>query len=121
MKEDDVLTFTAGFVTSLWSLELLLLLKSRPDHAWSQDQLVAELRGSETVVAETLADLRAARLVVASELGGWAYQPASGTLAAAMDDLERLYRIKPAAVIRTIASAPNRKLRILSDAFRIKE
>jgi biotin operon repressor len=121
MNEDDLLAFAAASMTSLWSLELLLLLKTGGDRTWSRDQLIAELRSSETVVSEALTNLRTAGLITPDETGDWRYRPASPELGTTIDALQQLYRMKPAAIIRAIATAPNPKLRLLSNAFRISE
>jgi hypothetical protein len=36
-------------------------------------------------------------------------------------DIERTYAVKPITLVKAIMSAPNQKLRMFSDAFRIKE
>jgi hypothetical protein len=38
-----------------------------------------------------------------------------------ISEAQSLYRAKPLAVINAIAAAPNEKLRIFADAFRLKD
>jgi predicted transcriptional regulator len=121
MTEDDVLTFAASSMSSLWSLELLLFLKKGAGQTRTPDELIRELRSSQTVVADVLVALRERGLVAESEPGRWRYQPATDRLDVVVDELEKLFAVKPAAVIRAIVTAPDRKLRLLSDAFKIKE
>jgi hypothetical protein len=121
ISEDAVLSFAAALFRSVWALELLLALRRGHDRAWAADELIRELRSSQVVIAEALNNLVVAGLVVEEEGGRFRYQggtPATEEMVAA---LEGLYAAKPTAVIREIVTTPNMKLKILSDAFRIKE
>jgi predicted transcriptional regulator len=119
LPEDVLLHFAASSITSVWALELLLLMKKAP-RAWRIDELIAQLRGSEAAIAEALQRLQSAGLVAEAE-GGHRYSPASPDKENFANDLEELYRVKPVAVVSAIAKAPNVKLQILSDAFRLKK
>jgi hypothetical protein len=121
MTEDDVLAFASATMSSLWTLELLLLMRGSRGRLWTVDDLIRELRSSNTAVSEGLAQLGHNGLVIASASGQWQYRPASEQIDGFARELEAIYRAKPATVIRAIVSAPNRKLQILSDAFKIKE
>ena len=46
---EDVLAFIRTTVKSVWSLELLLLLRRGAGRAWSADDLVREIRGSRAI------------------------------------------------------------------------
>jgi len=120
-SEDDALAFASAAIASLWALELLLFLKNRAGRAWSSDELVRELRSSETAIAEALGNLRGSGLVSEPSERQWQYRPPSDAVGEVVDILEGVYRTKPASVIRAIVTAPADKLRLLSDAFRIKE
>ena len=120
-SEDEVLAFAAASTGSVWAVELMLLLKRAAPRAWSKNALIRESRSSEGVVAEALKQLQAAGIVVADEAAGYRYQPVSEAIAALVEGLERIYLAKPAAVVRAIVTAPNRRLRIFSDAFKLKD
>lgn len=121
ISEDAVLGFAAALFKSVWALELLLTLRRRHDRAWIADELIRELRSSQVVIAEALNNLVAAGLVVEEEGGRYRYQAGTPAMDEMVDELEKLYATKPTAVIREIVTTPNTKLKILSDAFRIKE
>jgi hypothetical protein len=121
MTEEDVLAFVASSISSLWSLELLLFVKRGGDRAHTRDELIRDLRSSHTVVADVLVALRERRLVAENEPGRWRYQPSTAQLDEAVSALEQLYTVKPATVIKAIVASSDRKLRLLSDAFRITE
>ena len=121
ISEDAVLSFAAALFKSVWALELLLTLRRGHDRAWTADELIRELRSSQVVIAEALNNLVAAGLVVEEEGGRYRYQAGTPAMDEMVDELEKLYATKPTAVIREIVTTPNMKLKILSDAFRIKE
>ena len=121
ISEDTVLGFAASSFTSVWSLELLLVLKRDPDRSWEADELIRELRSSQVVVASALANLLGAGLVVEIEKERYQYQTSPARIEELVEALKVVYDTKPTAVVRAIVAAPNRKLKLLSDAFRFKE
>jgi hypothetical protein len=119
--EETVLNFAAATIRSIWAMELLFALKSDPERSWTSDELIRELRSSQMVVAEALNNLLTTGLVVEEEAGRYRYRPGSPSVDGLVTELQTLYASKPVAVIRAIVTSPNKKLQILSDAFRIKE
>jgi hypothetical protein len=119
--EQEVLTFSAASLNSVWTLELLLFLKRQAPKCWQADALIRELRSSQVVVSEGLANLQNAGLVIEEPESGYRYQAASPHLDEMVSELAGLYASRPTAVIRAIVNAPNRKLKMLSDAFKLKE
>jgi hypothetical protein len=121
VKEEDVLAFLSATVKSLWALELLLLMRRACGRARQMTALVTELRASTLVVQDALTGLIGAGLLAEDEAGFFRYRPVSETLDSFVAEAQVLYTSKPLAVINAIASAPNEKLRIFSDAFRLKD
>lgn len=119
--EEEVLAFAAASTGSVWSLELLLLLKRSAPARWTKAALIRESRSSEAVVVEALAQLQTAGIVVADEAGDYRYQPVSEHIGELIESLQQIYVTKPSAVVRAIVTAPNRRLRIFSDAFKLKD
>lgn len=87
---------------------------------WDQRTLIRELRSSEVVVAEGVANLLAAGLVVVNEAGKIRYAPAAPSLNELVDGIEHLYATKPVTVINEIVNSSSNSLRALSEAFRVK-
>lgn len=121
MPEDDVLAFVRTSIKSVWALELLLLLRRGRQRAWPAAELVRELRSSDAAVSEAAAGLRRAGFVAVNAGGMHRYQPASPALDDTAREIEALYAEKPTAVVKSITSAPNDKLRIFADAFKLKD
>jgi hypothetical protein len=121
VKEEDVLGFVSATIKSIWALELLLHMRDTRQQPWRAEELVRQLRASMLVVDEALRQLLHAGLLADDAAGLFCYQPASPQLASFVDETESLYRAKPLTVINAIASAPNEKLRIFADAFRLKD
>ena len=118
-KEEDVLNFAASSIASIWALELLLLVR-QDRRAWTSAELMRQLRGSDAVLTQCLHRLQNLGLII-EESGSYLYRPSSAEVDNLANELESLYRLKPVAVVSAIANAPQRKLQILSDAFRLKK
>ena len=121
LQEKEILAFVSAFVRSVWTLELLILMRRQAERSWRVDELVRELRASTKVVQQSLAALQAAGLVAQGEGDMFGFRPASAQMEAFAQGAEALYREKPVTVIGAIAMAPDEKLRIFSDAFKLKE
>ena len=122
MKEEATFLFIQDALKSVWALELLLLLHRDRERGWRSDQLVRELRGSEVVVSEALAGLRAAGLTAETASKTFKYGPSPGDeLDQQVNALAEIYATRPMAVIKAITGSPNEKLRIFSDAFKLRD
>jgi hypothetical protein len=120
LNEDEIYLFIQQSIGSVWALELLLLLRRTAPRVWSKDELVREIRGSDSIVQDALTRFSTLGLVAATD-GRHEYRPAGPELAGLVDEIARIYAAKPVSVIKAIMSAPNEKLRIFSDAFRLKD
>jgi DNA-binding MarR family transcriptional regulator len=118
--DPDFLKFVREAVRSVWGVELLLLLRRSEPRAWAPQELVKEMRASQAVVDEALARLEAAGLVTRTD-GAASFAPASAALADLTEKLEMSYREKPVRLINAIVSSEEDKLRMLADAFRLKD
>lgn len=121
VTEDQVFDFARETIKSVWALELLLLLHRDAGRAWSSEELVRELRSSDAVINPCLDGLKAAGLVVAEPEGRFRYAAANPHLDAIAGELARIYAVRPMAIAKAIMRAPNEKLRIFSDAFKLKD
>lgn len=102
-------------------LEVLLLMRRQPDRAWDARALTGELRSSPLVTSSSLAALIAAGLVIEESAGTYRYRPARNELRDIVDRLAAAYAEYPFAVTQAVLHAPNDKVRLFADAFRIKK
>lgn len=116
---DEILRFIASSFRSVWTLELLVVLKGEK-RAWSHEELVRTMRASDLVVTKGLDALEAAGLV--SNSGNKAqYMPVSEEVAALVDQAEALYAKRPDAVRRAIISTSAADAAAFADAFRLRK
>jgi hypothetical protein len=116
----DLAAFLQTTIKSVWALELLLLLRRHRDKRWGIEALIHELRASTAIVAAGLAALAAARIVEESDFC-FRYRPATPELDALAQRLEQAYAQFPVAVTNAILAAPDHKMHIFADAFRLKK
>jgi len=112
--------FIRGAFPSVWSLELLLLLRSEPGRAWSRAELVGQLRGSDPIVDQGAAALVAGGLVATEGGGTIRYAPATPEIERLVDETAKLYAKRPDAVRRTIVFGGNATLQAFSEAFKLR-
>ena len=118
-SNEEIAEFVRATFRSVWALELLILLRKNDERMLTVGEMVAALRGSELVVAQSLESLAAAGLILADPEGGARYAPASKKIAALVSDTERLYASSPNAVRRMIVAAANPGASAFADAFRL--
>lgn len=119
-SEDDVTAFIRASFRSVWSLEVLLLLK-RAARDWREEEIVDALRASHLIVAQSLDGLAAAGLITLDAQGQAAYLPASPGAARSVEAVEALYARKPDAVRRLIVGASAGGLAAFAEAFRLRK
>ena len=118
--DDDVTRFIESSFPSVWSLEVLLLLR-REGRGCSREQLVDALRASDLVITQALGSLVAGGLAAVDDNGLATYMPASKEISVLVDKVEDLYARRPDAVRRTIISGSISGLTAFVDAFRLRK
>lgn len=120
--KQELSSFIRSTFRSVWSLELLCLLRRNRDQAWTQDDLVRALRGSNLVVSHSVESLVAAGLVLVEEDGTVRYQPVSSEVDTLAGAAEELYARRPDAVRRIIVvPAPAPGVVGFADAFKLRK
>ncbi|MBA2918363.1 hypothetical protein GON01_05180 [Sphingomonas sp. MAH-20] len=121
MADDSAINrFMRSAFGSIWSLELLLLLRSKPEHCWTRQELNESLRASEQVLTKSTADLVAAGLVSVDAEGCAQYAPSSPALQETVDAVAAFYASRPAAVRRLIVGGTADSVVNFADAFRFR-
>ena len=117
--DESLLEFAASSFSSVWALELLLVLKGQP-RPWPRAELVTTLRASELVVTRALESLLAAGLV-SIDGDQAAYMPVNDRVAAKVDALEKLYAARPNSVRRAIVDSGRGGATAFADAFKLRK
>jgi hypothetical protein len=117
LSDPGFLGLVRQHIGSVWSLELLLLLRGRPGEGWRPDALVRELRASAPLIERCLAKLQESGLIVNHD-GAWRFAPASPELERFCEQLAIAYQTRPVALISMIA-APS-QVQDLANAFKFK-
>jgi len=118
---ETLLRFIQTSIKSVWAVEVLLLLRRDPARSWSAEDLTRELRSSLLIVADALMSFNKLGLVGEDAERLYRYQPATPELDDIVKELAKAYAEAPVAVTEVIFSAPDRKLRLFADAFRLKK
>ena len=119
-SNEELSRFIQSSFRSVWSLELLLLLK-REQRPWSREEIVTSLRGSDLIVSQGFDTLSAGGLILVDENGKATYGPASASLAKLVEEAEAYYARSPDAVRRLIIGASPSGLAAFADAFRLRK
>jgi len=118
----EVARFLAGCVRSLMALELLLLVRSKPDRERTAAELARELRSSEEWTELELRHLAACGLVTVSGPPlRYRYRKASDETEHAAAWLASSYPELRFSIIRTIYPPVSDPIRDFADAFRIRK
>lgn len=118
--EEPLAGFIRQWITSIWTLETLLLVERDRRRGWTTEQLTTELRSSRAAIVDAVERLRQAGLV-GSTGAIHTYQPISTGHEQLVSLLCAAYARTPVAVIKAILATPDAKLKNFTDAFRLKK
>jgi hypothetical protein len=121
VTDEQIVAFLRAHIRSVWALELMLLLARERGRTWHPNELVREMRSSSVAVAEALRNLQSAGLAAPDADNRYRYSPASAELDQLAREVEQAYATRPTAVVKAIVTAPDDKLRIFADAFKLKD
>lgn len=121
VTEEQVFAFARDTIGSVWALELLLVLQRDQQRTWDVDGLVLELRSSEAVIVPCLAKLKTAGLAIEQDDKTFRYEARTPALDHICRELARIYANRPMALAKAIMRAPNEKLSVFSNAFKLKD
>jgi UDP-N-acetylglucosamine enolpyruvyl transferase len=117
---DELTQFIRAHLGSVWALELMLKMMSRPDLVWTVEQLVRELRATDLLVSGLLARFERAGFVVSGGEDAWQWRPANPQLDQLSRQTAEAHAATPFAVVQVIAEAPAYSLQEFADAFRLR-
>jgi len=121
VTDEELLADLHRVIGSVCALEALMLLRREAPRALAKEEIVRELRSSDTAVGDALLGLQGTGLVARDAAPVYRYEPATPDLDRLCSRVEALYRARPLAVARAIMTAPKDKLQIFADSFRLKD
>ncbi len=118
----QVQRFITAHIDSLEKLEVLLLLRTRRERAWSAEAVSRELRITESSASKRLRDLDAGGLVVSDGASppSFRYDASRSEVEQDVAQLAEAYTERRVSVISFIFSRPLENVRGFADAFRLK-
>ncbi len=119
-SEQELASFIRSTFRSVWTLELMLHLKQHDSRSWSPAELVGNLRASDSIVANGLASLLAAGLIIVEEDGSARYRPVSADVEGLAEAAAALYAQRPDGVRRLIVDPAADGVSAFAEAFRLR-
>lgn len=121
VTEAELFSFARSSFRSVWSIELLVLLRRDAGKPWRIEELVREMRSSLRAVRKAVACLQRANLIAEVSTETYAYMPGTAALHELADSFQLLYGAKPSAVLGALFGNAHEKLQNFADAFKLKE
>lgn len=121
MSEEAALAFARESLRSIWSLELLGVLKARPDKQWALEELERELRATPQIVREAVQTLVRLGIAAGGNAESCHYAPRDAATDAIVGELLQLYALKPTSVMKAIYASPADRIQTFAEAFKIKD
>lgn len=117
---DRLQRFLSVNMTNVAQLELLLHVRSAPDHWWTPDAVAAPLTTRPAVAARDFSHLHERGLVERAQGEPPRYRYGPGELAPVVDEVADLYERRRRAVVDAIFAEPHDAVASLADAFRLR-
>ncbi|OYD82884.1 hypothetical protein [Azospirillum brasilense] len=121
MLSNDAYSLLRGSIKTVWTLEILLILRRDTERAWCPDDLIRESRSSTVIVQDALARLQKVGLLVVDADARFRYQVAAPILDRWVEEIATAYATRPAAVIQVLYSTPPGGIQDFADAFRLRK
>jgi hypothetical protein len=120
---EEVRRFLREHISSLFQLELLLLLYEKKAQGWCAEDANRELHSGPELVRRQLEDFHSRGLVSRSEDSEVTYQynPVTAELDHAVSAVAKVYKERRVSVTAFIYSSPVDNIRIFAEAFRIRK
>jgi hypothetical protein len=115
----DVRSFLHTVVQTTWGLEILLLMKASAPRLWTPAELNAEIRGSIPLIEDVLAIFEQGGIVKRTARG-FVFAPEQSSVNDTVEELACVHAQYPLAVVKEILRAPNEKIHMFVEAFRLK-
>ena len=116
----SVTQLLAQHIQSLEQLEVLLLLRSQPQRAWTVAEVFEVVRSSPASIAARLQKFTAEAFLI-EEKGAFRYAPKDQNVAAAVEQTATCYQTSRVRVIEAIFAPPTDPVQSFADAFKLRK
>lgn len=116
---DDALIFLQHSIKTVWTLEILLILRRDPGRAWNSDELIRESRSSTLILQEVLANLQQAGVIDTDGGHRIRYRSATPALERLVTEIASAQARRPAAITKALLSVSSDKIQNFAGAFRV--
>lgn len=117
----DLEEFIGDSFSSIWDLELLAAVLVQPDHALTQEELVARMRASDLVVSQGVQALVSAGMASLDAEGRVQFRPVNDEVAECARAANEFYCRFPGRARRLIVARQSPGLNAFADAFRLRK
>lgn len=117
----EIIHFINENISSVAELEVLFTLVLQPGKAWDAKTIAKELRSNSTSAGNQLSELHSKKLIQKINNESFQYIPQDKTLDDLIKTLRSNYIDRPVAIITCIYEKPSEKLKVFSDAFKLKK
>jgi hypothetical protein len=120
-NQEQLESFIGNSFRSVWALEVLQYLAANPAARFTAEELIAELRISDAVVAQSVENLSAAGLVMLDSDGRIALHEGNADQVALVRAAIKFYRKSPDKVRRLIVAQASPGVAAFADAFKLRK
>lgn len=120
-NQEQLESFIGNSFRSVWALEVLQYLAANPAARFTAEELIAELRISDAVVAQSVENLSAAGLVMLDSDGRIALHEGNEDQVALVRAAINFYRKSPDKVRRLIVAQASPGVAAFADAFKLRK
>ncbi|AWJ82410.1 hypothetical protein TSH58p_02515 (plasmid) [Azospirillum sp. TSH58] len=119
MLSDDALIFLQHSIKTVWTLEILLILRRDPDRTWNSEEVIRESRSSTLILQEVLENLQQADLIDTDGDHRIRYRSATPALERLVAEIASAQARRPAAVTKALLSVSSDKVQNFAGTFRV--
>lgn len=118
--DEDLRAFIAAHFPSIEQLEILLLLRTLPSHAWTVETVFQKIQSSLASVSERLLELSQRGFIDAHEAHTFRYAPKTPELSAMTERVAEAYKSRRVAVVEAIYGPSSSAAAELARAFKLR-
>ena len=113
--------FIAQHIRSVEQIEVLCLLSTEPEKAWTVDEVFRAIQSTRKSIAVCLEEFSQRGLLASQRAETYRLSPETPELTQRVAELTAAYRERRVAIIQTIYGKPSEAVQGFADAFNLKK